>query len=234
MAEPKSKINTKALTKAIELSKLVKDIDTNNASISISKGNKKLGAVANISLPPVVTCSNCNECKNYCYAIRSYTCYPTVWKAWNNNLAIFKNDPEKYFNDISKACYVYRFFRWHTSGDIIDLSYFIGMCKVASENLHCQYLAFTKNYKVVNEYIKSYGEIPNNLHIVFSAAPNTKMENPYSLPECHINFENKELNTFKGCKGTVYHCSGNCEECIANGCGCFNLSKNDVTIINQH
>ena len=34
--------------------------------IHVSKGNNKLGAIMNVSLPPVVTCHNCSSCKNYC------------------------------------------------------------------------------------------------------------------------------------------------------------------------
>jgi len=31
-------------------------------TISISKGNSKMGAIPSVSLPPIVTCKNCATC----------------------------------------------------------------------------------------------------------------------------------------------------------------------------
>lgn len=232
---PKEKKNSKSgITACVKRANLWKEYDILNADVTISNGNGKLGSVANVSLPPIVTCKNCSGCKGFCYAVRSFNRMGDYNNAWTKNLAIYKKDSVKYFDDIKKACYTVRFFRWHVSGDIVDFEYFCNMVEIANACSWCEFLAFTKNYEVVNEYIKLFGDLPKNLHVLFSAAPAVDMENPYSLPECHIEFENKELNTFKGCNGTVYHCSGNCEECIANGCGCFDLKKGDVTIINQH
>ena len=234
MNNPKAKINSQSgINAAINRGLAYRNMDITNEHVSISAGNKKLGVVANISLPPVITCANCSGCKEFCYAVRSFNRLGDN-NVWVKNLAIYKKDSARYFEEINKACYIYRFFRWHVSGDIVDSNYLLGMVNVATDNAHCEFLAFTKNYSVVNAYLDNGGNIPSNLHILFSAAPGVNLNNPYSLPECHINFEDEALNTFKGCSGIAYHCTGNCEECIAKGCGCFNLRNGDVTIINQH
>ena len=236
---PKARINSaKTINKVCQLSK---DYNASHASqdpatiqIHISGGNAKLGSIMNISLPPVVTCKNCSSCSKYCYAVRNYLRGSNVYNAWNENYLLFLTDPDRYFNEISKAVKMQRFFRWHVSGDIVNGSYFAGMIRVALENPKVEFLAFTKAYQIVNAAIAAGAVIPSNLHILFSAAPGVEMPNPYNIPECHINFADPSLNTYCGGAEFEYHCGGNCTECAVNGCGCFFLKPGDVTIINQH
>ena len=233
---PKARINSNlSINKAITNCKTyVSDNYSNGVSIHISGGNMKLGAIMNISLPPVSTCHNCSSCKSYCYAVRSYNRLPDTAKAWNENYLLFLTDPVSYFEQIGDAVKLQRFFRWHVSGDIVNERYFIGMIQVARENPNTQFLAFTKAYQIVNAAIAAGAVIPSNLHLLFSAAPGVDMPNPYNIPECHINFSDPALNTFHGCAGYIHYCGGNCTECAVNGCGCFFLVPGDVTIINQH
>ena len=233
---PKARINSNiSISKAINNCKdYMSQHDGDAVKIHISAGNMKLGAIMNISLPPVVTCHNCSSCKNYCYAVRSYNRLPDTAAAWNENYLLFITDPEKYFNEISKAVKLQRFFRWHVSGDIVNQEYFLGMIRVANENPKCEFLAFTKAYQIVNAAIAAGAVIPANLHLLFSAAPGNDMPNPYKIPECHINFADPSLNTYCGGAEYEYHCTGNCTECAINGCGCFFLKPGDVTIIDQH
>ena len=233
---PKARINSdKSIKKAIQNSKdYMSQTSLDNLKIHISAGNAKLGAIMNISLPPVVTCHNCTSCKHYCYAVRSYNRFTDPAMGWNENYLLFASDPDRYFNEISKAVKTQRFFRWHVSGDIVNYEYLIGMIRVALENPKVEFLAFTKAYQIVNAAIADGVIIPDNLHLLFSAAPNTDMPNPYNIPECHINFADPGLNTYCGGAEYEYHCTGNCTECAINGCGCFFLKPGDVTIINQH
>ena len=208
--------------------------DPENMKIHISAGNAKLGSIMNISLPPVATCHNCSSCMHYCYAVRSYNRFTGTAAGWNENYLLFLSDPSRYFSEISKAVRTQRFFRWHVSGDIVNGAYLAGMITVAQANPKTEFLAFTKAYQIVNIAIGSGAVIPSNLHLLFSAAPGVKMPNPYNIPECHINFADSALNTYKGGAEYEYHCTGNCTECAVNGCGCFFLKAGDVTIINQH
>ena len=234
--QPKARINsTAAINKAILSSTTyITENYTNGVSIHISSGNNKLGAIMNISLPPVATCHNCSSCKNYCYAVRTYNHYTRTAAAWNENYLLFMTDPVTYFEEISDAVKLQRFFRWHVSGDIVNAAYLAGMIRVAQENPKCEFLAFTKAYQIVNDAIAAGAVIPGNLHLLFSASPGVDMPNPHRLPECHINFADPALNTYHGGAEYVHHCGGNCTECAINGCGCFFLKTGDVTVIDQH
>ena len=234
--KPKARINSNlSINKAINnCHTYLSDHYTDGVSIHISGGNTKLGAIMNISLPPVSTCHNCGSCKNYCYAVRSYNRFTDTAAGWNENYLLFLTDPVSYFEQISDAVKLQRFFRWHVSGDIVNERYFAGMIQVARENPNTHFLAFTKAYQIVNAAIAAGAVIPSNLHLLFSAAPGVDMPNPYRIPECHINFSDPALNTFNGCAGYIHYCGGNCTECAINGCGCFFLVPGDVTIINQH
>ena len=234
--KPKARINSdKSIKKAIMNFNHYKMVTgSDDLKIHISAGNAKLGAIMNISLPPVVTCHNCSSCKHYCYAVRSYNRFTDTAAGWNENYLLFMIDPDRYFNEISKAVKLQRFFRWHVSGDIVNHEYFLGMIRVANENPKVEFLAFTKAYQIVNAAIAAGAVIPSNLHLLFSAAPGVDMPNPYNLPECHINFADPSLNTYCGGAEYEHYCNGNCTECAVNGCGCFFLKNGDVTIINQH
>ena len=236
MNKPQARVNsTAAINKAIlNSTDYITAHYNDGVSIHISTGNNKLGAIMNISLPPVVTCHNCGSCKKYCYAVRTYNRFTSTAASWNENYLLFLTDPVTYFEEISAAVKTQRFFRWHVSGDIVNEKYFAGMIRVALENPKCEFLAFTKAYQIVNAAIAAGAVIPSNLHILFSAAPGVDMPNPYRLPECHVNFADQAANTYHGGAEYVHHCGGNCTECAVNGCGCFFLKPGDVTIINQH
>ena len=236
---PKARINSNvAIKKVCDSSKAYNAShagqDPATMKIHISAGNNKLGSIMNISLPPVVTCHNCSSCKSYCYAVRSYNRFTSTAACWNENYLLFLTDPESYFNKISDAVKLQRFYRWHVAGDIVNGLYLAGMIRVALENPKVEFLSFTKAYQIVNSAIAAGAVIPANLHLLFSASPGVDMPNPYRLPECHINFADPGLNTYKGGAEFVYHCTGNCTECAINGCGCFFLKAGDVTIIDQH
>ncbi len=233
---PKARINSeKSIRKAVMNFNHARNVYNGDPiKIHISAGNAKLGAIMNISLPPVVTCHNCSSCKHYCYAVRSYNRFTDTAAGWNENYMLFLTDPIHYFNEISKAVKTQRFFRWHVSGDIVNEAYLAGMIRVAIENPKVEFLAFTKAYQIVNSAIAAGAVIPSNLHLLFSAAPGVEMPNPYNIPECHINFADPALNTYCGGAEYEYHCTGNCTECAINGCGCFFLKPGDVTIIDQH
>jgi hypothetical protein len=133
-------MSTKKPTARINSAAAIKKVYQNSAAynqqhagdalqIHISAGNNKLGSIMNISLPPVVTCQNCGSCCKYCYAVRSYNRFTGTAAGWNENYLLFLTDPDRYFNEISQAVKLQRFFRWHVSGDIVNGAYFAGMIR---------------------------------------------------------------------------------------------------------
>ena len=194
--------------------------ETESIKICISKGNRKIGHVLNVSLPPVLTCANCNECKKYCYDIKACLQYPkTVIDARIRNYILMKYNPEKYFSDIRKACKGRRknkFFRWHVAGDIPTMEYFQNMIQIARDFPDFIFWTYTKNYSLVNQYCDLFGKesIPVNLSIMFSEWKGMKMINPYNFPEFRCVFPGE-----KPTKGFT-KCPGNCEICTSRKQGC--------------
>lgn len=185
----------------------------------ISNGNHKIGRVMNVSIPPILSCGNCTECKFLCYDIKGCNQYPnTVIDARIRNWTVLKRSREEYFGRIRKVIARRRknfYFRWHVAGDIIDIDYMKEMVAIAKENPHFIFWTYTKMYWIVNEYCATYGKesIPSNLTIMFSEWRGMPMDNPYGFPEFRVVF--KDEVEPKG-----FYCPGNCDVCkrIKRGC----------------
>ena len=121
-----------------------------------------------------------------------------------------------------------RFFRYHVSGDIIDIDYLDRMVKLARELKGTEFLCFTKNYKDVNEYLKNHRK-PKNLHLIFSLPFNgATIDNPHNLPAAGVILKGTEPK--EGWK----ICGGNCAECACKGVGCWELKKGETIAFYQH
>ena len=96
-----------------------------NQLVSISKGNRKLGGVMNISTSPRTCCPEGVPCAGKgCYAFKAYRLYPATRKAWSRNERVARRHPDSYFRQIAArvAKDRPRLFRWHVAGDILSLS----------------------------------------------------------------------------------------------------------------
>lgn len=204
--------------------------------VCISKGNKKIGRVMNVSLAPIITCANCKECKKLCYDIKACLQYFNVLDARARNTALVMIDREKYFSEIREAIgrrKKNKFFRWHVSGDIIDIEYLIEMVSIARENPDFTMWTYTKAYFIVNEYCKRYGKdsIPENLVIMFSEWDGMPMINPYHFPVfvCRLKAGNKNRRPEEF--ESMYKCPGNCDVCKAAKRGCIGAEN---TYVDEH
>lgn len=198
--------------------------------VQISPGNAKTGnGVASISLIPIACCPNSKECKNQCYDIRNDCRLKGVKNARARNTAIWEMEPQRYFNEVSWSIKFVKYFRWHIGGDIVNMEYLKGMVRVAEENQHCTFLAFTKNYSVVNEYLTNRN-LPENLKIIFSRWPGLPCENPFSLPESHVLFADGVTTADERTKP----CGGNCSECAVTDSGCWTLKRGESVSFPAH
>ena len=193
--------------------------------VSISASNTKMGNVTSVSLLPYITCPfKCPEC----YAAKLAVLRPSVRNAYAKNTAIAFEDPETYWKEINKAAAAVRFFRFHVSGDITNAAYFVGMVETALNNPHTEFLAFTKRYSIVNRYIDICGDLPKNLHIIFSAWDGLEMPNPYKMPVAQVVRPGQDpAEDWK-------ICGGNCFECACRGVGCWQLNKGETIAFNLH
>ena len=92
------------------------------------------------------------------------------------------------------------------------------------------YLAFTKRYKVVNDWIAANGPLPENLKILFSGWDNLKPVNPYNLPETTVFGTAAQIEP----DPSWNICGGNCSECICRGCGCWKAEKGETIAFHIH
>ena len=122
-------------------------------TISISKGNSKMGFIPSVSLPPIVTCANNCTCAKKCYAAKLCRLRPNVRNAYQKNLDILKNDIDNYFLQVKAAAMVSKYFRFHVSGDIPDMNYLDRMVKLAQDLPGTTFLAFTKQYNFINNFL---------------------------------------------------------------------------------
>lgn len=200
------------------------------SNVKISAGNSKLGSIPSVSLPAGVTCRKDCECFKKCYAQKLERMRPSVRNAYQHNLTLLKKSPDIYWREVEASIMMSRFFRFHVSGDIPDNVYFAHMIEIAERNSHCEILCFTKKYDIVNEYLEFGGEIPKNLHIVFSGWVGLEMDNPYLLPEAHVRY--KEGTTTA--KPTAKECGGNCTECLLTEGGCWSLQSGEQVVFDEH
>ena len=198
-------------------------------TVKISKGNSKLGAIPSVSLPSIKTCRNC-ACQEKCYAQKLERLRPSVKNAYEHNLGVLLSDPTTYWREVEASVMMSRFFRFHVSGDIPNAAYLENMAAVAGRNSHCEILCFTKRYEMVNEFIQKNGELPSNLHMIFSGWVGLDMANPFSLPEAHVRYRDGSTTA----REDAIECGGNCTECALTEGGCWNLQKGQQVIFNEH
>ena len=198
--------------------------------VKISRTNDKLGhEIPAINMPVGKTCRPDAPCFAKCYANKGHFKYKNVREAHIKNLLAYEEDAKYFFDCVITETKLSRFVRWHVSGDIVDAQYLLGMVKVAKANKQTEYLAFTKKFNLVNDYLDSGKKFPRNLHIVFSGwGAEFKILNPYNLPTTHVLFKDKS-NIDSIPEGAI-PCGGKCYECLA----CWQLKKGQSIYFKEH
>ncbi|WP_270386824.1 GP88 family protein [Blautia hansenii] len=199
-------------------------------NVKISNGNSKMGKIPSVSFPSLLTCIKC-DCNKICYAHKLEKLRPSVRQSYLHNWNLYKSDRETYWREIEATIMLSRFFRFHVSGDIPDQDYIHRMIDVANRNQHCEILCFTKKFDMCNKEISERkGELPNNLHLIYSGWKNLKMKNPYNLPEAHVRYRDGTTTAME----EAIECDGDCTECAITDSGCWVLKKGEQVVFNQH
>lgn len=197
----------------------------------ITTGNSKLSAaIPSINLPAGITCRTDAPCFKECYAKHGTFLCKNVQTKYRQNLDMYMTNPQGYFDQIitelRKPLIVYKYVRWHSSGDIVDYAYLEGIVRVAQKCKTIKFLCFTKKYSLVNRYLMSGHTFPKNLHIVFSGWDATwNVPNPYNLPITLVKFKNdtRDFSKYKECHGKCYECLG-----------CWKMKPGEVIYFNKH
>lgn len=205
------------------------EVPLDKLHVSISKGNRKIGRVMNVSTPPILACGNCRNCKHFCYDIKACLQYINVRIARCRNIVILRRDRNKFFDEIDDAITRRRknkYFRWHVAGDIIDYDYFCRMVEIAKKHTDFTFWTYTKMYSIVNQYVKEHGNdrktaIPDNFNVMFSEWDGMPLINPYGFKifTCKMKYGN--INHDDKFFDNLFKCPGNCDICKENNTGCI-------------
>ena len=207
-----------------ELKKLVK----------LLPGNRKTGGnYYTVSLIPVLDCpSKCgNNCAQWCYDIQSDCITKEVIRLRAINSALHFLSPESYWERIATLADAQfaEHLRINVGGDIIyaDMPLIV---KMYNKLKHTIVHLFTKNYDAVNAYLSLYGKLPKNMKLIFSRWPGMACNNPFKIPECHVDFGDGKCEAPEGSE----LCSGNCTKCAFEHSGCHGLKKGEAVVIKYH
>ena len=184
--------------------------------LTISKGNRKMGAIPNLSLPPVLTCRTGVPCAGKCYANKAYRMYPTVRAAWDGNWELWQKDPCSFVSQLGAWLDKHKpeWFRFHVSGDIPDPAYWFNVHCVVGWFPKTRFMLFTKCF----DY--HYQNIPENLSVVLSMWPGQPMpEHLNHLPKAWCLPDDRA-------PAAALLCPGNCEACGA----CWSLGKRGLDV----
>jgi hypothetical protein len=197
--------------------------------LHISERNDKLGRTMNISLPPGTTCLPDVPCREKCYAMKFYNMRTRVRKAWDDNLALYRADPFRYFDLIRMAIAKKKplFFRWHVSGDIPDLRYAEGILDIAEVFGATNFLIYTRvpGY-LFDAAVQSKCGIPPNLAILESQWLGFDHKPYGTLPTFMVVKPGLTVTT-NDPGLTVYHCPGSCPTCRI----CWSAKRRHIDII---
>lgn len=179
--------------------------------LKISKGNRKIGNVPNISLPPVTTCQPKVPCINNCYALKTYNRWPEPRNAWSSNLELYNEDPERFFDELCVYLALnrpYRF-RFFVGGDFPDVEFAKRIFDIASTYDAINFLAFTKRYDYMKELLRV---IPDNFKVVLSIWPGLSVPDLINyLPSAWLSEDPRFSVFFKD--SPYIRCPGKCDNC---------------------
>lgn len=211
----------------------IDELASRSNEIHMSNRNSKTGpAVLTLGFP-VCVCRTDAPCFKGCYANKGRQIMSNVQAAYYRNLRIYHDDPDGFFEQMY---YKVKFtglpkVRIADSGDIPDYDFFVRLCELCTKLPNVKFMAFTKKYSVVNEYIDKNGSLPDNLNVMFSAWDKLwEVPNPHGLGVAYVDFDDKRLNP--EWPSDTFVCPGREVSCSACG-ACWSKNVKSV-IFHQH
>jgi len=117
------------------------------------------------------------------------------------------------------------------SGDFPDMAFLVRLVDLCKKTPSTKYMAFTKQYELVNDYIDKNGKLPDNLNIMFSAWDKLwEVPNPHGLGVAYVDFNDKRLNP--DFPKNAFVCPGRESTCSACG-ACWSKALKAV-VFHQH
>ena len=185
----------------------------------------------NISLPPGITCSPGVPCFNSgCYARKFYNLRTTCKLAWDHNYRLVQLERNFYFTSIGVAIARanIKLFRWHVSGDLIDMDYLVRMNALARTLPKVKFLAFTKQYGIIEQFITDESDQAENLSIVISTWPGLMI--PPALDHLPTAWMRDPVKPDVRIPEKATECDGGCEKCGL----CWGLKHGESVVFDKH
>ena len=197
-------------------------------NIITTKNSKLGGQIAQVNMPYGLSCREDAPCFPICYCNHGNMAFKNVRNSHMKKYEMYKANPIGFFAQIDAELTMipYKYFRWHSSGDIVDEQYLDLMCKLARKHKETHFLCFTKKYELVNEYLNHHRK-PKNLVLCLSNWAEWRADNPHNLPTSWVDFGETE-----GIPEFAYPCSGNCGEC--EGIHCWHMRNGDSVVFHKH
>ena len=194
----------------------IEDYSLRSNEICANNNNRKLGKAC-ISVPfPVCVCNPEAPCYAKCYAQHGCQGFANVQGAYYRNLRLYNDNADDFFEQLyykvkfSGLPYV----RFFDSGDYPDMEFLVRSVEFAKKFPNVKFMAYTKKYYLVNEYLSKGGEIPDNYNIFFSAWDRLwEVPNPYYLPIAYVKFKDERLTP--EIPRNAFHCPGRESTCSA-------------------
>ena len=197
--------------------------------VHFSHVSKTGDQIPSCGFPVGETCRPDAPCRLLCYGRRGRFAFAHNKDLLETNLEIWHENPAFFRQEVIITSFPAKFFRWFPIGDIPDPQFYAMMCDVCSDVPGTRYLAFTKKYEIVNDYLDHYEE-PDNLTTVLSAWGDFVPENPHNLPVAYIRLKNQQCSIPKD----AYECPLFCGNCVLTGHSCWDLKRGESVVFNQH
>ena len=211
----------------------IDELASRSNEISMNNHNSKTGpACLNLAFPTCV-CREDAPCKAGCYANKGRQTMCNVQGAYYRNLRIYNDNPDGFFEQMY---YKVKFsglpkVRIFDSGDFPDYDFIVRLCNLCERTPDTKYMAFTKKYELVNEYLDKHGKLPDNLNIIFSAWDKLwAVPNPHGLAVAYVDFNDKRLNP--DWPNNAFVCPRREVSCSA--CGACWSKKLKAVVFHQH
>lgn len=181
---------------------VMKNIKENNhISLNFTNGNDKLHGIGSIALSPWKTCKN-KKCfkSRKCYGTHAHFVSFNKFVYQIENTLYLMEKPKEFEKQINAYLALNKtmnYFRWHENGDFPNAESVAVFDRIARKNKKVHFLAMTKQYQFVNEYLKTTnGVLSKNFMIrmsKFELDGITKIENPYNLPTTDVIKKGQKL-----------------------------------------
>ena len=174
----------------------IEELSLRTNEVHMTTKNAKTGIACLDFAFPLCTCREDAPCKATCYANNHNQTRAVVQGAYYRNFRLMNENIDDLFEQIEykikhSGLNMVRFF---DSGDLPSYDFLERMCNMIRKFPDVKFMAFTKKYEIVNDYLNEH-TLPDNFNIIFSAWDHTwTFDNPYKLPIAYVDFKDKRLN----------------------------------------